>query len=80
MENTPINYVKLDLSGISCPTNFVKARLKLEDMTQGEILELIVDQGGSVRNVPRALEMDGHEILGIEPCAHQFKVVVKKRD
>lgn len=74
------NKRKLDLSGIVCPTNFVKARLALETMSSGEILELIVDGGGSLRNVPRALAMDGHQILGVEPLSDRYRVTVQKGD
>ena len=31
---------KIDLRGVLCPTNFVKTKLKLEEMQSGQILEL----------------------------------------
>lgn len=72
------NTTSLDLSGIVCPTNFVRAKLKLETMSEGEILELIVDGGEPLHNVPRALQMDGHHILEICPDRSRYKVTVQK--
>ncbi|PIP67687.1 MAG: SirA-like domain-containing protein, partial [Candidatus Omnitrophica bacterium CG22_combo_CG10-13_8_21_14_all_43_16] len=31
----------LDLRGVICPVNFVKTKLKLEEMNIGEILEVL---------------------------------------
>ena len=35
----------LDLRGVVCPINFVKTKLKLEEMNSGEILEIVIDPG-----------------------------------
>ncbi|MCA9433855.1 MAG: sulfurtransferase TusA family protein, partial [Candidatus Omnitrophica bacterium] len=42
----------LDLSGVVCPMNFVKTKLQLELMQSGQVLEVIIDRGEPVRNVP----------------------------
>jgi len=47
---------KLDLRGIICPMNFVKTKLKLEEMQSGQILEVILDDGEPVRNVPGSVK------------------------
>ena len=31
----------IDLRGVSCPTNFVKAKLALEEIETGEILQIL---------------------------------------
>ena len=36
---------ELDLRGVICPYNFVKTKLKLETMEQGQILSVILDAG-----------------------------------
>jgi TusA-related sulfurtransferase len=56
----------VDLRGVSCPTNFVKAKLALEMVDSGEIVEFILDDGEPIRNVPRSLEAEGHRLLGLE--------------
>jgi TusA-related sulfurtransferase len=56
----------IDLRGISCPTNFVKAKLALEDLEVGEKALILLDDGEPVKNVPRSLKADGHRILGLK--------------
>ncbi len=69
----------LDLKGVSCPFNYVKAKLKLETMQIGKILELILDDGAPIKNVPRSLKQDGHSILLEEKInPRNWKILVKK--
>lgn len=56
----------IDLRGVSCPTNFVKAKLALEDIETGEILQILLDDGEPVKNVPRSLKAEGHKLLGLK--------------
>lgn len=55
----------IDLRGISCPTNFVKAKLALEDLDNGTIARILLDDGEPVKNVPRSLKADGHQLIGL---------------
>jgi tRNA 2-thiouridine synthesizing protein A len=56
----------IDLRGVSCPTNFVKAKLALEELANGEIAQILLDDGEPVKNVPRSLKADGHKLLGLK--------------
>lgn len=56
----------IDLRGVSCPTNFVKVKLALEDVETGEILQILLDDGEPVKNVPRSLKAEGHKLLGLK--------------
>ncbi|MCG3115340.1 MAG: sulfurtransferase TusA family protein [Candidatus Manganitrophus sp. SA1] len=69
----------LDLSGVACPMNFVKTKLQLEEMDAGQLLEIIIDDGEPIRNVPRSVQAEGHKILKNEklPDGH-FKLVIEK--
>jgi len=53
----------LDLRGTKCPMNFVKTKLKLDEIERGELLEIFLDDGDPIRNVPRSVEAEGHEVL-----------------
>lgn len=55
----------IDLRGVSCPTNFVKAKLALEDADDGTVLQILLDDGEPVKNVPRSLKADGHKLVGL---------------
>lgn len=70
-----------DLRGVACPMNYVKTKLKLEMMDNGEQLEVWLDAGEPIRNVPMSLRNDGHKILNegpLEPEAKHFKILVEK--
>ena len=56
----------IDLRGVSCPTNFVKAKLALEDMETGETARILLDDGEPVKNVPRSLKAEGHRLIGLK--------------
>ena len=76
-EDVPV----LDLRGVMCPLNYVKTKLKLETMDDGERLEVWLDAGDPIHNVPMSLRNDGHKVLGEDPLeadAQHFKVLVEK--
>jgi len=61
-----------DLRGVACPMNYVKTKLKLEMMDAGEKLEVWLDAGEPIKNVPMSLKNDGHKLLiqeALEPEA-----------
>ena len=69
----------LDLRGVACPMNFVKAKLKLETMNIGEMLEMILDDGEPVQNVPASFRNEGQAIVETAGLADGlWRVVVQK--
>ena len=52
----------LDLTGVVCPLNWVKARLALERMPPGEELTLLLDPGEAIDSVPRSAREEGHDV------------------
>ena len=70
---------ELDLRGVICPYNFVKTKLKLETMKAGQVLAVILDEGDPIRNVPRSVSDDGHQVLRQDPCDHFYRVMIRKR-
>ncbi len=70
-----------DLRGVACPLNYVKTKLKLEMMDAGEKLEVWLDAGEPIKNVPMSLKNDGHKILlqeALAPEAMHYRVLVEK--
>ena len=53
---------ELDLTGVPCPMNWVRARLALEQMGEGEALEVVLDAGEPLDSVPRSAREDGHSV------------------
>jgi TusA-related sulfurtransferase len=70
---------ELDLRGVICPYNFVKTKLKLETMEGGQVLAVILDDGEPIRNVPRSVADDGHQVLKQEPFSQGHRVLIRKR-
>ncbi len=69
----------LDLRGVLCPINFVKTKLKLETMKSGSILEVLLDTGSPMENVPRSVKEEGHQILkASKEAGEYYKVTIKK--
>ena len=58
---------EIDLRGTACPMNWVKAKLTLEQMEPGQVLEMLLDDGDPIRNVPRSVRDEGHKILKVIP-------------
>ena len=65
----------LDLKSCS---NYVKTKLKLETMASGKILEVLLDDGKPVENVPKSIQNDGHKILSLDKIDGHFKLIIEK--
>jgi tRNA 2-thiouridine synthesizing protein A len=52
----------LDLTGVVCPLNWVKAKLALERLDRGDRLTLLLDPGEPLESVPRSAREDGHDV------------------
>jgi tRNA 2-thiouridine synthesizing protein A len=52
----------LDLTGVVCPLNWVKAKLALEELDPGDELTVLLDPGEPIESVPRSAREDGHEV------------------
>ncbi len=68
----------IDLRGVCCPTNFVKAKLALEMIDAGEVVEFLLDDGEAVKNVPRSLKEDGHKLLGLKEREGYYSLSLEK--
>ena len=75
-EKKPV--ANLDLRGVICPVNFVKTKLKLEEMNTGEILEVFIDAGEPIANVPRSIKEEGHKIIKVEKIDSHFRLLIEK--
>ena len=69
----------LDLRGVLCPINFVKTKLKLEEMASGEHLEVLLDEGDPIANVPRSVKEEGHQIMKVgKTDGRHYSLLIKK--
>ena len=68
----------IDLTGVVCPLNFVKTKLRLELMQSGQVLQVILDKGEPLKNVPRSVRNEGHCILYAEDRGDQALLWIRK--
>ncbi len=54
---------EVDITDVVCPVTFVKAKVALEDLEDGKILSIRLNDGEPVQNVPRSIKEEGHQIL-----------------
>ena len=71
--------VKKDFRGVMCPMNFVKTKIALTPMQSGQILEILLDDGAPIENVPGSVKNEGHTILSTEKVENFWKVLIKKK-
>lgn len=71
--------VKKDFRGVMCPMNFVKTKIALTPMQCGQILEILLDDGAPIENVPGSVKNEGHTILSTEKVENYWKVLIKKK-
>ena len=56
----------VDITDVVCPVTFVKAKVALEELDEGQILSIRMNDGEPVQNVPRSIEEEGHQILKLD--------------
>ncbi|MFH1615974.1 MAG: sulfurtransferase TusA family protein [Planctomycetota bacterium] len=69
----------IDLRGVVCPLNFVKAKLELEKLKVGDVLEVLLDEGEPVRNVPASFADQGQEVLEVKKTDDHSSVFVRRK-
>lgn len=61
---TPTEIV--DITDVVCPVTFVKTKVALEELEDGQILQVHLNDGEPVQNVPRSVKDEGHQILKLK--------------
>ncbi|MFM7528700.1 MAG: sulfurtransferase TusA family protein [Nodosilinea sp.] len=75
--SSPIDAL-LDLRGTPCPINFVRTKLQLEKMSPGSLLEVWLDPGEPLEQVPDSLRMEGYGIVSLQPQDTYFCLRVRR--
>jgi Predicted redox protein, regulator of disulfide bond formation len=55
----------VDITDVVCPITFVKAKVALEELEDGQILEVKMNEGEPIQNVPRSFKDEGHKVLSV---------------
>jgi tRNA 2-thiouridine synthesizing protein A len=69
----------VDITDVVCPVTFVKAKVALEELVDGQILSIRLNDGEPVQNVPRSIKEEGHQILKLTDNGDgSYNLIVRK--
>lgn len=71
---------KIDIRGLTCPYTFVKAKLAVEDMEVGQVLEILLDYPDAVKNIPRSMQDHGQTVLKVDKVSDKNWVIVVRKE
>lgn len=70
---------QLDITKDHCPITFVKTKIELSKLKEGDVLEVLLLEGEPLENVPRTSTEQGYKVLDVSPVDGQVhKVTIKK--
>jgi Sulfite reductase, beta subunit (hemoprotein) len=72
------NVVIKDFRGVGCPMNFVKTKIALTSLSSGNLLEVWLDDGAPIENVPGSVRNEGHTIVSTIQEQNYWKVLIRK--
>jgi tRNA 2-thiouridine synthesizing protein A len=69
----------VDITDVVCPVTFVKAQVAIEELDDGQLLEIKMNEGEPVQNVPRSLKDDGHKVIKVNNNGDgTYSIIVEK--
>jgi TusA-related sulfurtransferase len=70
----------IDITDVVCPVTFVKTKVALDELDEGQVLSVRMNDGEPVRNVPRSVKEEGHKILKLlDNSDGTYNLIVQKR-
>lgn len=69
----------VDITDKVCPLTFVKAKVAIDELEDGEVTAIRMNDGEPVQNVPRSIKEEGHQILKLVNNEDgTYNLIVKK--
>ncbi len=69
----------VDITDKVCPLTFVKAKVAIDELDDGEVIAIRMNDGEPVQNVPRSIKEEGHQILKLVNNEDgTYNLIVKK--
>lgn len=69
---------QINLYGVRCPLNWAKAKVRLEDLERGDVLEVLLNDPKGRKDMPRAAEAEGYAIIAIEEIDGGWCIAIEK--
>jgi TusA-related sulfurtransferase len=70
--------IVVDARGLKCPVNWAKAKVALEEVARGTLVEVLVDDPRSERDLPVAAEAEGHAVLETRWDGTCLRILIEK--
>ncbi|MDR1985376.1 MAG: sulfurtransferase TusA family protein [Treponema sp.] len=64
MEDPSID-AQVDITNLVCPVTFVKTKVALEELEDGQVLEVRLNPGEPIQNIPQSLKDEGHRVIKV---------------
>ena len=69
----------VDITDKVCPLTFVKAKVAIDELEDGEVIAIRMNDGEPVQNVPRSIKEEGHQVLKlVNNDDGTYNLIVKK--
>lgn len=68
----------LNAKGLSCPMPVVKARLEIEKLASGDVLQVLATDPGSVSDFDNWTKMSGHDLLESNESDGIYTYLIRK--
>ena len=66
--------IVLDLRGVACPLAWAKTKVRLEDLARGTVVDVVIDDPRSLRDLPRAAEANGHHVIAVDGAEPPWRI------
>jgi tRNA 2-thiouridine synthesizing protein A len=67
----------LDLRGVRCPLSWARAKVRLETLTAGQEIDLLLDDPQGAADIPRAAEAAGHHVVGVTDEGGRWRITIE---
>lgn len=74
-----VRTIKVDACGISCPGPIMKLKKNMEELADGERLEIIATDAGFPRDAEAWCQTTGNRFVSVESGVGKYQVVVEKK-
>ncbi len=67
----------LDITGDVCPMTFVRVKMEMENVKEGEVLEVVLKED-EIKNVMESVKTEGYEVLNVERGDSIFRLLLAR--
>jgi TusA-related sulfurtransferase len=68
----------LDAVGLYCPVPILKTREEIEELSKGQVLEVLADDPAAEEDIERWARRTGNEVLLVEKKDGRLRILVRK--